>query len=314
MTSMPRVMIIVLNWNGKDDTLACLESLQQVTYPNFEVLIVDNGSGDDSVAAIRTRFPQQLLIETGENLGYAGGNNVGLRHALAQGADYCLLLNNDTQVAPDFVERLVEATEADPTIGVAGPMIYYHKRPDLIWSAGGAIDWRRGQTWMEGLDTPDSGQFGTAPRLVDFVTGCALFARRAVMEQVGLLDERFFVYYEETEWCVRAQRAGFHIIHVPQAKIWHKIPLDARDSSPLVQYYMTRNQLLFLKTTEAGWRTWGYVLFAEYLRRLISWSIRPKWRGKKQHRQMMLRAIRDALRGRWGMLSTRVELSRTSKG
>jgi GT2 family glycosyltransferase len=302
MTSAPHVTIIVLNWNGKDDTLACLESLEQMTYPNYEVLIVDNGSGDDSVAAISARFPHRPVVETGANLGYAGGNNVGLRHALAQGADYALLLNNDTLVAPDFLEHLVGATQADPTIGVAGPTIYYHEQPDLIWSAGGAIDWRRGETWMVALNTPDSGQLGAGPRPVDFVTGCALLVKRAVMEQVGLLDERFFVYYEETEWCARAGRAGFKIVHVPQAQVWHKIPLDARDSSPTVQYYMTRNRLLFLKATGAGWRTWGYVLFAEYLRRLISWSIKPRWRGKKRHRHMMLRAIADAFRGRWGAL------------
>lgn len=300
MIPSPQMVIIVLNWNGKDDTLACLESLQQVTYPNFEVLVVDNGSSDGSVAAIRARFPHQPVIETGENLGYAGGNNVGLRHALVRGADYALLLNNDTEVAPDLLWHLVEATEADPMVGIAGPTIYYHERPYLIWSAGGVIDWGHGKTWMIGLNAPDTGQFGAAPRPVDFVTGCALLVKRAMMEQVGLLDERFFAYYEETEWCVRARRAGFRIVHVPRAKVWHKIPLDARDSSPSVQYYMTRNRLLFLKATSAGLRAWLHTLVAEYLRILISWSVRPKWRCRRAQRKAMLQAINDAWRRRWG--------------
>ncbi len=302
MTPAPLVMIIVLNWNGKRDTLACLESLEQSSYPNSQVLVVDNGSNDDSAAAIRARFPHHSLLETGENLGYAGGNNVGLRYALEQGADYALLLNNDTIVAADFVDCLVQAVESDPSIGVAGPTIYYHEQKDRIWSAGGVVDWRRGQTRMLELNTPDTGQLGTAPRTVDFVSGCALLARREVLEQVGLLDERFFVYYEEAEWCIRAQRAGFRSVHVPRSKIWHKIPLDARASSPAVHYYMTRNRLLFLKATRAAWRTWGYVLFDE-LRRLISWSVKSRWRGKKRQRQMTLRALRDALRGRWGILA-----------
>jgi GT2 family glycosyltransferase len=302
----PLVMIIVLNWNGKQDTLACLESLQQLSYPNAQVLVVDNGSSDGSADAIRARFPHQSLIELKENLGFAGGNNVGLRYALERGADYALLLNNDTLVAPDFVDCLVQAVEADPSIGAAGPTIYYHEQAERIWSAGGVVDWRSGQTRMLELNAPDSGQLGVAPRAVDFVTGCALLARRAALEQAGLLDERFFVYYEEAEWCMRAQRAGFRVVHVPGSKIWHKIPLDARDSSPAVHYYMTRNRLLFLKAARAGWRTWGYVLCDE-LRRLISWSVKPGWRDKKLHRQMELRALTDALRGRWGKLIARNE-------
>jgi GT2 family glycosyltransferase len=236
-----QVCIIVLNWNGQIDTLACLASLSQVNYPAYTTVVVDNGSSDGSVAAIRAAYPQVTLIETGDNLGYVGGNNVGLEHAKAIGADYALLLNNDTEVAPDFLNRLVKAAEADPAIGVVGPTIYYFNRPAVIWSAGGAIDWRRGRTWMIGLDQVDRGQFGTSPRLVDFVTGCAMLIKMPLVEQVGMLDPRFFAYYEETEWCTRVARAGFKILHVPQAKIWHKISPVARETSPQVHYYMTRN-------------------------------------------------------------------------
>jgi len=300
MEQFPLVSVIVLNWNGLADTLACLESLRRLDYPDYGVVVVDNGSTDGSPAAIRKRFPEVTLIETGENLGYAGGNNVGLRHALAQGAGYALLLNNDTEVAPDFLRRLVEAAQSDPQIGVAGPMIYYYDQPEVIWSAGGAIDWQRGKTWMVGLDERDSGQFGTVPREVDFVTGCALLVKRPVLEQAGLLDERFFVYYEEVEWCVRARRTGFKIVHVPQARIWHKISPGAQADSPLVHYYMTRNRLLFLRATGAGWRAWVHTLLAEDLRILLSWTLKPKWRHKKALRRVMVQALWDAWRGRWG--------------
>lgn len=295
----PKVMILVLNWNGLDDTLACLTSLAELDYPDCEVVVVDNGSSDGSPGIIQEQFPEVTVIENKENIGFAGGNNVGLRYALERGTGYALLLNNDTEVAPDFLRRLMDAAEADPQVGIAGPTIYYYDQPDVIWSAGGAIDWRRGKTRMIGLNKRDTGQFGLEPRPVDFVTGCALLAKRAMIKQAGLLDERFFAYYEEVEWCVRARRAGFKIHHVPQAQIWHKIPLDARDSSPTVHYYMVRNQLLFLKATCAPWQAWAHIL-AEQLRTLISWSIKPRWRHKRSHRAAALRAIVDAGLGRAG--------------
>jgi GT2 family glycosyltransferase len=299
---MPSVMIVVLNWNGLSDTLDCLMSLQRLDYPDCKVVVVDNGSVDGSVEVVRTRFPGIMLVENEENLGYAGGNNVGLRYALAQGMDYVLLLNNDTEVAPDFVSRLVAAAEVDLAVGVVGPTIYYHDRPDDIWSAGGAIDWQRGRTWMVGLNERDVGQFGQESCEVDFVTGCALLVKRAVLEQVGLLDERFFAYYEDTEWCVRIARAGYRIVHVPEAKIWHKISPDAQADSPLIHYYMTRNRLLFLKVTGARAGAWLHTLVAEYLRTLISWSIRSKWHGKRRQRTLMVMAVRDFLAGRLGQV------------
>lgn len=300
VSNWPRVEIVVLNWNGGEDTLACLESSMKIDYPAFEVVVVDNGSTDGSAAAIRERFPGVTFIKNGENLGYAGGNNVGLRNALKRDFDYVLLLNNDTEVAPEFLRFLVEAAEADPAVGIVGPTIYYHERPGVIWSAGGAINWKRGQTWMVGLNERDREQFGHQPRDVDFVTGCAMLVKKAVLEQIGLLDERFFAYYEETEWCVRAGRARFKIVHVPQAHIWHKISPSAQADSPVVHYYMTRNRLLFLKATKAGIRAWLHTLFIEYLCTWMSWRLRPKWRDKQAQRRVMFQAIKDAWRGRWG--------------
>jgi hypothetical protein len=300
---MPRVTVIVLNWNGLDDTLDCLEHLRRLEYPEYDVVTVDNGSTDGSPEAIRERFPEVTLIETGQNLGFAGGNNVGMRYALETGADCVLLLNNDTQVAPDALGHLVEAVQADPRAGVAGPTIYYYDQPEVIWSAGGAVDWRRGGTWMVGLNEQDTGQFGLVPRGVDFVTGCALFARKGVLEQAGLLDERFFMYYEEVEWCLRARRVGFGIVHVPRARVWHKISPESQADSPLVHYYMTRNRLLFLRLTGAGMRAWLHTLLADYLRTLLSWSLRPRWRHKKTQRRVMVQALMDAWDGKWGQQS-----------
>jgi GT2 family glycosyltransferase len=297
---MPRVMIIVLNWNGLADTLACLSSLARLDYLAHEVVVVDNGSTDGSVATVRVTHPWVALIETGENLGYVGGNNVGLEYARTAGADYALLLNNDTEVAPDFLRLQVEAAEVDPAIGIVGPTIYYFDRPNVVWSAGGDIDWRRGRTRMIGLNEVDQGQFGHKVRPVDFVSGCALLIKMSAVDQVGMLDPRFFAYFEETEWCVRAARAGFKVLHVPQAKIWHKISPDAREASPQVHYYMTRNRLLFLKLSRTGAVAWLNTLLLDYGRTLVSWTLRPKWRGKSLQRRAMLQAIQDYGRRRFG--------------
>jgi GT2 family glycosyltransferase len=298
---VPHVAIVVLNWNGRDDTLACLASLRQLAYPSYQIVVVDNGSTDGSVEAIRAKYPDVPLIETGENLGYVGGNNLGLKWAREQSADYVLLLNNDTEVAPDFLSELVRAAESATSVGIVGPIIYYFDRPQTIWSAGGAIDWTRGETRMIGLDETDTGQFGCQPRPVDFVTGCALLIKSQVIRQIGELDSRFFAYYEEAEWSVRAARAGFAIWHVPSAKIWHKISPERRAVSPQTNYYMTRNRLLFLRCIGASYGTWFRALVLDDLRTILSWTLRPKWRGKRAQRDAMLQAIGDAWRGQWGV-------------
>jgi GT2 family glycosyltransferase len=298
----PHVAVIVLNWNGCEDTLACLVSLSVVDYRPLDVIVVDNGSTDGSVEAVRASFSDVTVLETGENLGFAEGNNVGLQYALARDVDYVLLLNNDTEVAPDFISILVGAIETIPQAGVAGPTIYYFDRPTTIWSAGGAIDWRRGDSWMMGLDEVDEGQYDMV-RGVDFVTGCALLARREVIEKAGMLDPRFFMYYEEAEWCVRAARAGYNVLHVPQAHVWHKIAPARQAASPRIHYYMTRNRLLFLRSTQAGPRAWLHTLFADYLRTMVSWSVRRRWRGKRPQLRAMAEAIADFSRGRFGPTS-----------
>jgi GT2 family glycosyltransferase len=297
----PRVMIIILCYNGVADTIACLRSLKQLDYPRdrLGILVLDNASGDGTPAAVRAAYPDVTVIENGANLGFAAGNNVGLRYALDQGYDYALLLNNDTEAAPDCLSQLIASAEADPQIGAVGPTIYYHAQPDQIWSAGGWIDWRRGTSAMRGIGEADQGQYSTVAE-VDFVTGCALLIRRQTMEQAGLLDERFFMYYEDTEWCVRIRRAGFRILHVPAAHLWHKIPLTDRVDKPYVAYYMTRNRLLFLRASGGGRAAWLHAIILQDLRTYLSYTLRPKWRARRASRDAMLRGLRDYICGRWG--------------
>ncbi|HMO56634.1 MAG TPA: glycosyltransferase family 2 protein [Roseiflexaceae bacterium] len=304
MEPTPRTLIIILCYNGIELTLECLRSLQAVEGALFDILVLDNASSDQTPAQIRAHFPHVHVIENGANLGFAAGNNVGLRYALAHGYDYALLLNNDTEVAPDFLARMLACAEADPQIGAVGPLIYYHEQPDLIWSAGGMIDWRRGTSSMAGSNERDCGQF-VVQRDVDFVTGCALLVRRAALERAGLLDERFFMYYEETEWCVRIARAGMRITFEPASRLWHKIPLNARFDREYLAYYMTRNRLLFLRATGAALPTWINALLFQDLRTFLSLVLRPKWRGRAGRRGMW-HGWRDFWRGRFGALTTRL--------
>ncbi len=297
----PRVLVVVLCYNGIADTVACLESLQRQTYRAADVLIVDNASQDATPAIVRDRFPHVHVIETGANLGYAAGNNVGLRHALDHGYDYVLLLNNDTIADSRLISALVETAEADSRIGVVGPKILYHDRPDVIWSAGGTIDWRRGTSAMRGLDSRDQGQFDAATD-VDFVTGCALMIKRAAIQAAGLIDERFGMYYEETEWCVRIARAGWRIVYAPAGRLWHRIKPDAQDRSPRVTYYMARNRLLFLRLTRAPLRAWLHAVILQDLRTWTAWRVRRRWRGRAEQRKALRAAWIDFARQRFGMV------------
>lgn len=299
--SLPRVLVIVLCYNGIDLTRDCLRSLRGVDWPATDVLVVDNLSQDNTPALVRAEFPEVQVLENGANLGYADGNNAGLRVALHHGYDYALLLNNDTEVAPDFITRLVEVCEADLTIGIAGPKVHYFEPKGVIYSAGGRIDWARGNSEMIGLNAPDQGQFDVQCE-VDFVSGCALLARCAAMQEAGLLDGRFGMYYEETEWCVRIHRRGWKVMVVPASVIWHKIEPARQSDSPRIAYYMTRNRLLFLRLTHAPAAAWLNAALAQDGRTWLSYSVKRKWRHKQIQKAAMQRGWADFLRGRFGMV------------
>lgn len=303
LTATPRVLVVILCYNKVELTLACLASLRNVGYPRMDTLVVDNASTDDTVAEVQAKYPNVSILRCKENLGYAGGNNMGLRYALEQGYHYCLLLNNDTEVASDFMFHLVDVCEQDSTIGAVGPKIMLFDWPTVLWSAGGTVDWRRGgRTTMRGLGDVDKGQFETVQD-VDFIPGCALLVRCSTLVETGLLDERFGMYYEETEWCVRMAHSGNRVVYVPASRIWHKVQLEQQDWAPYITYYMARNRLLFLRTTRASWQSWLYAIVFQDLRTWLSWRLRPKWRKRAPQRNAMVWAWKDYLAGRFGMLA-----------
>ncbi len=240
------VTIILLNWNNKEDTLDCIRSLKLIDYVPYSIIVADNGSSDDSVESIRTSFPDITVLENGANLGFAAGNNAGIKLALQSNPEYVLLLNNDTVVDPEFLSRLVAVAESDPKIGITGPKIFYHSDPERIWFAGGIVDWRTGKTRHTGDGEIDAGKYNQVAD-VDFITGCALLIKSTVLREIGLLDDVMGFYYEDNDLCERARKAGYRIVYAPEAKVWHKIARSASKIKDFQLYYFTRNRLRFMR-------------------------------------------------------------------
>jgi GT2 family glycosyltransferase len=209
-------------------------------------MVVDNGSTDGSENFLRQNLADVEILQSGENLGFAGGNNVGIRKALRLGADYVWLLNNDAVTDQQALTTLVEAMENDPRVGIAGSKIFYHDNPLKIWFAGGM--WKKGRLhWRQrGANQIDQGQFEERCE-VGSVSGCSMLVRSTAIETIGLMDESFFLYWEDTEWCARARANGYQVVFVPGSKIWHKISASTMQSSFSQYYYFTRNGFFFLR-------------------------------------------------------------------
>lgn len=297
-TDLPLVAVVILNTNRRKDTLECLASLSGSTYPNTEIFVLDNASTDGSVDAIQESFPDANIMHLPQNLGYAGNNNYGIEAAMKSGAEWILVLNEDTVLAPECLEQLVRAGESDPRIGFLGPLVMHYDEPNVIQSAGGTMD----QYWAAthiGQNEPDCGQYDRV-RPVDWISGCAIFGRRQMIEEIGGLDARFFYYWEETEWCVRARRHGWHVAHVPAARLWHKgVQRDYRPN-PNVTYYNTRNRMLMMSLHGAPPVAW-LGAWTSTVRTMTSWSLRPKWRKeKREHRAALRDGVRDFMLNQWG--------------
>ncbi len=279
----PNVYIIILNWNGWVDTIECLKSLQKITYLNFQIVVVDNHSTDCSYEKLsdwandtniplyeyaydrnkgtfsvidqdRRKSPPESrlsLIRTQKNYGYAGGNNVGIRFAFDQGADYFFILNNDTVVDPGVIEPLIDIASHNQNAGILGPKIYFYHEPTVIQTAGSTMNLWTGRANHIGSEEIDIGQYDKT-RIVDWVSGAALFVSRKVLIEIGLFDESFYLCYEENDLCHRAKNSGFLVLAAPQAKLWHKA--KPGPIKPWMAYYLTRNRLAFMRKNSSIWQ------------------------------------------------------------
>lgn len=244
----PKICIITVNWNSFEVISENLDSLREMDYDNFVTVVVDNGSSDNSVSLLRERYPEVILLEAGKNMGLTGANNIGLRYALEHAADYCLILNNDTVSDPWLLRELVSAAEKTPRAAAYGAKIFYYAEPSRIW--WGRTNWDRKRATFQNKDSRRYEHETDARSVenIDFANGCALFIRTSVLPTVGLMDERFFVYFEEVDWCFRARRCGHSILFVPSATLRHKVAVSSGgQGSAVMAYYEMRNQLLWAR-------------------------------------------------------------------
>ena len=293
------VAVVVLTWNGRDDTLACLASLERVPDRPEVIVVVDNASSDGTAEAVAQRFPRVELVRSPENRGFAGGNNLGIDRALELGADHVLILNNDAEVESGAIRALLEAAAAHPEAGSIGAKILFADPPDLVWFAGAEYDPRGGYNGRQrGYREPDDGRWAGV-RETDRACGAAMLVPRAVLERLGGFDESLFLYAEDVEWSLRAARAGFRHYVVGESVVRHHVSAAAGgESSPLTLYYGLRNSLVVAERyaplgTLGTWRRRLVLLGAHLAQALLA----P---GRVTGVRAVASGFRDGLRRRLG--------------
>lgn len=290
---MVNVGVIVLNWKQPQLTIETIESLKKINHKafNYHVYITDNGSTDNSIDQFIQKYKNSkniTILKSKNNLGYAGGNNFAIKKILKYNYDYILLSNNDVLYHPDFLENLIQVSQKQ-NLDIVGPKIYfaygheYHKNRyskkelgKVIWSVGGKIDWNNIIGENIGVDEVDNGQFDKINTNVDFISGCVMLIKTSVFKEIGLFDEKYFMYLEDADFCARAKNKGFKIAYIPESVVWHINAGSSSSGSSLHDYFLTRNRFLFaFKYAEARTK---FAIFRESIRTLL--KSRSVWQKK----------------------------------
>lgn len=292
---MSRVVAVIVHWQDPDDTLGCVESL--AGEPDVDVVVVDNGSREPAGALLAARAPHVTVVPSAVNLGYAGGANLGIRAALAAGAEVVLLLNNDVRVCPGAVAAALRVLDADPRVAVVGAKVLTREDPSRLWLAWGRVTWRQSLVALEGADVPDGPRFAEE-RDVEWIGGCTMWFRATVLERIGLLDEEFFAYHEEVDWCVRANEQGYRVVYAPQAVVTHtgRGTAGGSRSVRIRKYFGARNTILFARK-HAGPAEW--LRLAGWL--AVSLPLQVIWhglRGRPGEAWIKVEGLADAIAGR----------------
>ncbi len=294
MRTPSRVGIVLVNLNSYEDTALCLKSLTPISYPNYEVIVVDNGSRDDSPAKLQLEFPNVTHICSIENTGFTGGNNIGIEHAISSGCEHVLLLNNDTIVTRSFLEPLVLRLESQPKIGAVSGKIYYAPQArggqsDVIWYAGCFRKWHMGYHHY-GVEEKDRGQYDS-PRKIPYASGCLMLMRGDVIREIGALSPEYFIYWEEADWCHRARDAGYICMYEPKSIIYHNFKSAALGhETPFHMYMQYRNAFIYAKKHYHG------------LERLQYWLFYPIYIANRFMLDLRAKNIRAAKAIVWGVI------------
>ncbi len=273
----PLVHIIILTWNHWEVTAECLQSLTHLTYSNYRITVVDNNSNDNTVSNIQKLSLDITLIVNDQNLGFAAGCNIGIRHALTDEAEYILLLNNDTIVSPDLLNILTQQAQTLPDAGILTPLLSYLDNPGQIWFAGS----RRHPLTLEAVGFGPQGPRQTPPaqlQIVDYIFGTAMFLPTAVLRQVGLFDEIFFFYYEDMDLCLRVQAVGYQLYTIPQTTVQHSIAASTKSFSPLRAYHKARGSVIFFR--KHGQTKLLFIIpyrLASSLRSVLRFTLQQEW-------------------------------------
>jgi len=282
-SSEGNIFVVILNWNGKDVIEACINSLLRIPDPGFEIIVVDNASSDGSDEIIEKKYPHVELIKNDTNLLFARGNNIGITRAIERGADYILLLNNDTEVDPEFLRNMLSAIKSDSKVGIVGPKILYFDDKKRVWYGGGSfypLIWIPKHDNIRKLD----GTFEEKRSQTGYVTGCAMLIRREVVEEIGLLDPSYTIYCEDVDFCLRARRAGWSCVYEPSARVYHKVSFSSGGGlTPFKLENRIHSTFLLHKRFKPVW--WRIALFPIHF---IAFSI------------MMLLFV---ISGRWKLIS-----------
>lgn len=246
MNKFPSVYIIILNYNSYDETITCVKSLEKTLYSDYKIIIVDNNSEDNSVPAIKEAFPQHTLLVSEENLGYASGNNIGIKYSLMQGAEYVCILNNDVIVEKDFLNSMIELFQSDDNIGMVGPCICEYSQRNTIQAMGAHINLYRGLA-MGLFKGAKYDTVGKNKLEVDYLGGACFVIKVEVFNNIGLIPEIYFLFYEETEFCLKAKQFGYKLICLPESRVYHKGSATISKYSGLSYYFLNRNRIVFMR-------------------------------------------------------------------
>ena len=292
MVKNSKIAIIIVNWKQYQLTKLCLYSLQKIKYDNYQIILIDNESNPKELKKIKNQFDKIITFPNQKNLGFTGANNVGIEYAIKNDFEYVMLINNDTEVEKNFINPLIEVLEKNQNFGAAQPLILNYYNRNKVWSAGGFLNKFFGYTYV--IKSPDG-----IKKNIDWITGCCFFLRTDVIKKIGLLDEKFFAYYEDVDWSIRIKNAGYDLAFVKSSVVYHHGSKSSKNESnegtlsPFVHYLNIRNHIFLLRKNKDVFNSIG-VLFFQFFK-IVSYSVYFIVRVRINKLNMVYKGLVDGL-------------------